>query len=581
MPVHPYSERPRLILLVFFFIAAILAAGIASDIYQGDESFHYRLASYICKAGWSRPLFDPLALTNPAGKSYYVDPQLWHYGLAVFAGAFGGLSPLAAQIYQLFWYGVLVGSTYALGRAWKNKETGFWSALLVATMPISAALTVILHTDIPVAAACTLAVYLVVTRRFLLAGVLYAVATYIKRNSYLLLPGIILMVILVALSVRPGVKDARKILPLKALAMFILPLCILILPELFYRYATFGVQSFWSGDIRRPERTFRSLQIKILPWAERYIDLFLLRKELPLDGERIMEGAPVLRTTDIACALSRQKRVDIDEAAPLLLKDAVVAEVTRNFVYEGNAPFVFYDESNLLMNPWIFVKYFGIAICLAWVLYVLKKASAKQDILLLLPLLVYIPIYVYLFRLGLNARYLSPLIGIASVAGGMGCAAVSRRGVRRFIFVLCIVQFTAALAVTQGLRMIPAGIKQAYATIKDELPEHARVMCSMNALSLHTGRYSIWLGVPALHELGFLFFNAAEEQMREIFDKYAIDYILVEKDKIYDDSSARHTGGYPASFVHKLKGSALFEPVLENEDALLLRIKRDVGTDVL
>jgi hypothetical protein len=47
----------------------------------------------------------------------------------------------------------------------------------------------------------------------------------------------------------------------------------------------------------------------------------------------------------------------------------------------------------------------------------------------------------------------------------------------------------------------------------------------------------------------------------------------VEKNRIYDDSHSRHTGGYPQSFVKKLKASVLCELLLENKDVLLFRIK--------
>lgn len=575
--IRDCSARTKLVLLTLVFVSVILAAGIASDIYLGDESFHYRLASYICKADGARPLFDPLALTNPVGKSYYVDPQLWHRGLALFAGIAGGLSGVLAQIYQLFWYILLVGSSYLLGEALRDRRTGVWSAFIAATMPISAALSVILHTDIPVAAVCTLAVYLTVRRRFFLAGVVYALATCVKRNSYLLLPGILLIIVLLAFSGRSPEDRGRKRSILSALTFFILPICIIVLPEVFYRYSTFGIQSFWSGNIRRPEQAFRFLQIKMLPWQQMYLDVSLKPREIFLDEPGTQEDAPVLRATDIAYRVIRQRRhddQDIDQVSPLLLKDKIVSQVTRNFAYDGQQSFVFYDESNLLMNPWIFIKYFGVVVCLGWVLYFLGRAFVSKDMLLFLPAVLYIPIYVYLFRLGLNARYLSPLIGIMSVVGGIGCATISRRNLRWLMAALCCVQFLAASLATFYFRRIPVGLARAYTAIRNDLPEHARLMCSMNALSLYTGRYSIWLGVPALHELGFLFFNADDAQMEEIFEKYDIQYILVEKDKIYDDSSARHTGGYPASFVEKLKRSAFFETVMENDDALLFRIKR-------
>ncbi len=619
---------------------SVFLFGNFSDLYLGDETFHFRLADYVFKADFKRPLFDPLALTNPIGKSFYVDPMGWHYLLAFFWKFTLPASKIFAQLYQVIWYLALIIFAYLLGKELRDKKTGLFAALLAATAPFAVALSILLHTDIPVAAAAAATVYLLVRKKIFFAAITCAGMTYIKRNSYMLLPAIIIISLYFVLSNRRGFKGFIKGF-LKWLLIFILPILILITPEIIYRYMTFGIHSFWSGNIIRPNEDFRLINFNIsnpenkltiklnkvnIPLTQkirnREVNIIATQPKLttqislrPSESLKTPEILDNIRTAKPAIPPSQAKQNDnakiivtkpenynrntsittLTATKPLLITPKSVSEENsktvapeinnstaddsnRNnvsFSYSEEKKVSFFDESNFLADPAVLAKYFGVFLILGLLLYFILLAGKKRDLLLWLLVLTYLPIYFYVFKLGLNMRYLSPILAFLTVISAIGLAKIKFPWIRKVLFTACLMQFLAVGIYTYNMRIIPAGLKQAYIYIRDNSDESSRVMCSKNALSLYGNRYSIWLGVPSLHELNYLFWQADEFDMLRIFKKYDINYILAEKDKIYDDTSVRHTGGYPKSFINKIYSGKIFTLIQENNDAILWKIKRE------
>ena len=592
----------------------VLFLGMLSDIYLGDETFHYRLATYIYKADFKRPLFDPLALTNPVAKSYYVDPMFWHYLLAAIWKITAGISKFATQIYQVSWLFLLAISTYLLGKHFRDRKAGLIAAILAISMPFTIALSMILHTDIPVAAASALTLLLLVKKRFFWAAVSCAMMTYVKRNSYMLLPAILIIALYYML------ENRRQLKPIimgifKYIFVFIFPLLLLMIPEAIYRYETFGVHSFWSGNIIRPDHGFRDIKIP-LSITQKSLFITLTKVNVPLNYMKTTDELSItatqsqLKTVFIDPEISLKQTPDsqknttktlvknsanpanqiknnakyasITTTTPIVLKEG---DTLKNndikepsnpykviYNYSDNKKVFFYDESNLLLDYKVIIRYFGIAIAICLFLYVFLKGFRPKDIILWLLIITYIPIYLVIFKHGLNVRYLSPLIAFIALIAAFGFIKIKNIWLKYVIICLCVVQIACAGIYTCKARIIPKGLKDAYAFIKNNTNDDARIMCSKNSLSLYTDRPSIWLGVPSLHEINYLFWQANEEEMKNIFKKYEIDYILVEKDKSYDDSAVRHTGGYPESFLDKILKLKLFTSIYNNDNAQIWKI---------
>jgi hypothetical protein len=242
--------------------------------------------------------------------------------------------------------------------------------------------------------------------------------------------------------------------------------------------------------------------------------------------------------------------------------------------YTDDKPVIFYDSADITINWKAFFMYFGLVFFIGLSAYFLKRAFKKKDLLIWFPIFIYMPLFLYFMHGSLVIRYLAPLLVFLILLGSIGLRSIKNRLLVYAVITFCVLQFISASIYTYSKRKIPPGVKEAYLYLKNNTLPNARVLNARNPLALHAQRPIIWLGVPSLHEIGFFFWQADREEMQDIFDRYDIHYILVEKDQIYDDQNIRHTGGYPKSFVEKLPDVGIFTEIFDNQDAVLWRIER-------
>lgn len=209
----------------------VFLTGISSDIYLGDEVYHYRYARLIYETG-KRPVFDPLVHTTKVAQRKFMVEPLWHTLLAGIWKIIGKPTQLVAQIYQSIWYFLLVISVYLLGQQIYDRQVGLYGSLIIATMPMVGAFSVMLYLDVMVA---TLIVFcfLALTRNlYSLSGFFLGLAFLTKRNSYLLFPCVFFWILFFS-------KGEFK-LKLKNEILFLLPLILLAAPDLYFRSKYLG-----------------------------------------------------------------------------------------------------------------------------------------------------------------------------------------------------------------------------------------------------------------------------------------------------------------------------------------------------
>ena len=159
----------KLFLLVFCCSLLILIAGLTSVISLGDEVYHYRFAKDIFNAG-HRVTFDSLYDSgNPPGYFYNSEP-LWHMLLASVWKLSSGVSFPVAQFYHTIYYVLLIFFTYLTGKELYGQKQGFYSALIVATIPAIATFSILFYLDIPAACLSVLGLLLIVKRKYLWCG---------------------------------------------------------------------------------------------------------------------------------------------------------------------------------------------------------------------------------------------------------------------------------------------------------------------------------------------------------------------------------------------------------------------------
>lgn len=235
-----------------------------------------------------------------------------------------------------------------------------------------------------------------------------------------------------------------------------------------------------------------------------------------------------------------------------------------------DTPFIFIHPASIKHNPLNIVKYLGLTTVVSLLYYFYVAPDTRRDWSLWLPIVSYCAFFAYFFEWQLPARILSPVFPFLAVIGGLGLSFIKRKGPLALFISLCVVQFFASSYYTYEQRHIPKGLANAYEYIELNTPEDCRIMATEGGcLTLNTNRRCVWNSPVSLHELPYLLWKANSEEMLKILNRYGIDYILVEKDRIYDDSDIRQIGGYPKSFVDQLASFSCLRLIYENKDASL------------
>ena len=62
-----------------------------------------------------------------------------------------------------------------------------------------------------------------------------------------------------------------------------------------------------------------------------------------------------------------------------------------------------------------------------------------------------------------------------------------------------------------------------------------------------------------------MFWSKREDDIKETMKINRLDYIVIDKSRIYDDTVVKHFGGYPKSFVERLPTLPFVEKIFENQ----------------
>lgn len=216
----------KLFLLIFCGSLLVFISGLTSELSLGDEVMHYRFAKDIFNTG-RRVTFDSLyGSGNPPGYFFNSAP-LWHILLASLWRLFGKISFPIAQFYHTIYFALLILSTYFLGKELYGQKQGLYSALIVATVPVITAFSVLFYLDIPAVSLSVLCLLLIVKRKFLLSGVVLGLMYLTKRNTCFFVPAFFFLVLY---QTEAGVKEK-----IKNCLLFFVPAFLFILPDSLWR----------------------------------------------------------------------------------------------------------------------------------------------------------------------------------------------------------------------------------------------------------------------------------------------------------------------------------------------------------
>ena len=145
-----------------------------------------------------------------------------------------------------------------------------------------------------------------------------------------------------------------------------------------------------------------------------------------------------------------------------------------------------------------------------------------------------------------------------------------KKSLKILLLAVCVGQFASVLTYVHLQRKIPADIRQAIQFIKSNTPERSIIMYPEYNLTEYTNRRIYWT-----FRLKDIFWGD-ERSVMNLMQECGIDYIMIKKARVYDDSGRRDLKGYPASFVSRLKTFPFLELQFENKDVSLWRSRAGI-----
>jgi len=470
-------KKKILILLPCALILFVI--GVKSNVYLGDEAYHYTFAKWIYEAG-KRISSNPIYAPYPKLDYFYSDVPLWHGLLAGLWWAIGSPSQILAQGYQVLYFLLLVVSSYLLGKSLYGEKAGMMGMILTISTPLVAAFSILLYLDVPVAAWAIFSLWMLHRKKWVYSGIGVGAMLLTKINGLLLLPGFVILLFLYS--------EHRLIDKAKVFLSVGLPAIMINLPELYFRKTHFGY--------------FYYVAPKYIP-------------------------------------------------------------------REGPSGVVIFEPSSLYLQPGNLIIYFGVVLWICLALYFSKKLVEKKDLFLWIPIGTYLLLFPIFFHYSFPIRNLSLILAPLAILGGKGLASLESKKRKVFILGICLLQLLAVSGKVYLRRKIPVGIKEAYAYIQSHSSPKAVFLYPEENLVLYTNRPIVWSHIV---EMPKLFWQADGEEMKSILKKYEVSYIAIKKDRIFDDPSVRHTGGYPQSFVGKLPKQSFLKLVFHNSEVSIWEV---------
>ena len=529
--MEKFKNHKEILLILLLAAATVLSAGLTSEVSVGDEICHYRFAKDMYAAGRRVP-FDPLYPTgNPPGYFYNSEP-LWSGLLGILWRLTRNISFPLAQIYHTFYYLLLIVLTYLIGKQIYGKKEGIFAALLISTVPMVVSFSILFYLDVPGTAIAALSLLLFLKKRYFLTGLGISLMYFTRRNGCFLVPGFMLVLWLI--------HKESLITKLKNSLFLILPTAILSPFDLRWRKIYIEGSTF------------------IIPGVGKY--------------------------TGVGTASTREYIATRLEHIPTSLEH-IAKRLTKLIWGPGE-----YLNSSLI-NPNDVIQYFGVALLVGLFLYCLFKKNKKEDLRLWVCVIVYFTSFAFFFGINSDIRYLFPAIPLLCVLAGSSFKTIGNpKWIKVSIWTICVLQLLMTAFYVHQKRLVPAGMREGFEFIRQNTPVNALFMYPGYIFIEATGRKFIWASFFQVESLTMLkkypsldlsndksalmFWSNKENDIKEIMKVNNLDYIVLNKSRIYDDTKVKHFGGYPKSFVERLPNLPLVKKIFENQAMSIWEVNR-------
>ena len=509
-------------LTFFLFFILVLLVGFATDLRFADEVHHYKLAEEWFKSGQRPQYVNKVDEIEELGyRVPYSTGPLWQWGMVLLWKLWGRSERWLIQLYQATLYFLLVLSIYFLAKELYGRKTAYYAGLIGATLPLFIALGILLFEEVPIAMLTTLCLLLIMRGKISLAGIVIGLMLLTKKNSYFLIPAFSLLIF-----------GSRKLefrfsfVKLRNVFLFLLLAGLITLPDFLWRYQHFG-WVFVKGD----------------------------------KGNVIGLVGGMVKKSILTPGITKQKLEP--SSTPGIMKPELPKPV------EPYVPKIKTYMPEILNNPINVVKYYGLPLLslLLFYLFKLNKKNLRSGFPLLLAVISYLPFFFIFFSPWLGARYIAPILPFAAILAGKSFELVKEKKIRSLILVICFLQFFAVLLFVNMQRKITSEDMATFEFIRKQIPVEAKILTPEAHLILyHTGRPTLWCaGIPS--KAGELqdFFWGDSSLRQKFLSELKLKYLLILRERIYDDLKTRHYGGFPKSFYETINSDRHFSLIFKNK----------------
>ncbi len=174
-----------------------------------------------------------------------------------------------------------------------------------------------------------------------------------------------------------------------------------------------------------------------------------------------------------------------------------------------------------------------------------------------------------------EVRYLMPLFVVLILVAGLALAdacAASKQWAAVLVALAAVQALTVGGFALQKRRIDPAFLAAVRAVGRLEVRRPPGfVLCPEAMVMMYGGRPILWAAVNP----GPFFFVWSPEKQWRILDYFGVAYIVVPRARVYDDTEAKHTGGFPKSYVDRLPGLPYVErePVIDRGGLVVYRVR--------
>jgi 4-amino-4-deoxy-L-arabinose transferase-like glycosyltransferase len=497
---------------------ALLITGLTSELYVGDEVYHYRFAKQMYETG-RRVSYDSFYGSGlPPGYFYNTEP-LWEGGLAAVWKLFGGVSFSLAQVYHTCFYALLLAFTYLVAKEIFGEREGVWSCLLTASMPMAIAFGIIFYVDVPAIALTMMALYWVIRKKYVWVGLSFVAMYLMKRNTVAVIPAMI--VVPLYFEIRGSLLAKEGLLkPRRAFWPKVWDLAFVSIPLL--------ATALWDME-----------------WRHRYLESAKFH---------IQQVGTI-------------KPISTPEHVMFLLSNAIGG--TKEYL------------NSSLVNPLDIIKYLGIVVLTLLFFYFIKglfrKGKTETKAFIWGMVGSYLIFFLCIFGFNSDIRYLFPIVPLLSILASRAVSSFQKKWINILIIAVCIIQFGSTLVYVHRQRHMPEEIKQGFSFIRTSLPQEGLFMYPEYIFLEATGRKFIWQSFFDLDnrilKRGFFWDTKNEDLMRSLRIT-KVDYIVIKKSRIYDDTHIKNTGGYPKSFVQRMPKLPFLKCIFENSGMSIWEVRK-------